>query len=645
MFLDLSSFSASVKRDLLSLCNLAKDAWEFDRLQASFLIAETVFFSVSRCIHTAIDALLATHSIRLLQHDKTFSLSCFGKLALMRLLLSALHYNVSKLHGKHRQSMRAIICRKRTLKLVETYLRLPYSQQMKESVRGRFKDVLWATEYNSSIFEDVIRVICQLAETGLLLACTTSMLLKTSRATALGLILLTFLYAGNAVRNVQKAPENHLSRWKSKAERRMASLSEFPFESSEAAQDLRIYGSSDWLLKELEKEAESIPLRKEDTSSAEGITTIIDIFEAIGIPVMMALFGLNIDLDAYTIAQKSFAIVTANLSEVKSMTEELYKTALPFSRKYIECISLLSANPLPTLNTSDAIAQVKQIRLENVSFSYDDVLVSGNESKYVSSVEATLEKSDHHTTDKAAAYALDGISFCFEEGKVYSIVGKNGSGKSTLVNILGKLYKPTEGQISVNGIHFGKIPEQLWTRKLVMMAQQQSFMWNATFGDNISFGLPKDQVSVLQNEVDLCGVIDFIALDTFWGDKEQSLSLPGVESESWVTNMSDGQWQSVALARAFCRKGSGNVFILDEPSAALDPQKEYKLFERLRREREGRITIFISHRLQTCRASDCILVMDHGRLVQSGSHEELMNDKSGIYAELHRLQNEDFQHI
>jgi ATP-binding cassette subfamily B protein len=338
---------------------------------------------------------------------------------------------------------------------------------------------------------------------------------------------------------------------------------------------------------------------------------------------------------------------------VRSTTEELYKTGVPFARKYTECLSLLSTVPVEVCNQNDGrITRLQQIQFESISFSYDNAPADTEDEESISSCEQGIgddsdefEESSAQDTKPDMRKALCDFTFHFEAGKVYSIVGKNGSGKSTLVNILGKLYEPSEGQVLVNGIPLSNVPETTWTQNLVMVAQDQSFIWNGTVRDNIAFGLRNDQYSAVEDEAEACGVTEFVTTEAFLGDKERSLSLPGVELERWVDNFSGGQWKSIALARAFCRKATASLFILDEPSAALDPQKEYELFERLRREREGRITIFISHRLQTCRASDCILVMDGGRLVQSGSHKDLIKDESGIYAELNRLQNEDWQDI
>jgi ATP-binding cassette subfamily B protein len=102
----------------------------------------------------------------------------------------------------------------------------------------------------------------------------------------------------------------------------------------------------------------------------------------------------------------------------------------------------------------------------------------------------------------------------------------------------------------------------------------------------------------------------------------------------------NGPLVDVGLARGFCRARTAKLFILDEPSSELDPEREFQLFTRLRKERESRITIFISHNLKTCRASDCILVMDDGKLAESGSHAELLLH-DGLYASLYNLQEQN----
>jgi len=145
-------------------------------------------------------------------------------------------------------------------------------------------------------------------------------------------------------------------------------------------------------------------------------------------------------------------------------------------------------------------------------------------------------------------------------------------------------------------------------------------------------------------------MLSFCTRDLILSDGDQWIRRPqdsywesfGWKSSSriWKADFAGGQWQSISLARTLCRtrKASVEVLIIYEPSSALDPIAELHLFQRLRKEREERITIFISHRLQTTRASDCILVIDEGKLVESVTHEELLGREHGLYQLMYTAQ-------
>ena len=115
------------------------------------------------------------------------------------------------------------------------------------------------------------------------------------------------------------------------------------------------------------------------------------------------------------------------------------------------------------------------------------------------------------------------------------------------------------------------------------------------------------------------------------------------EKERVQKNLSGGQWQKIALARAFMRGTEADLLVLDEPTANLDPEAEYKLFETIKKIRKGKTTVYISHRFNTVRAADKIMVMEKGGVVEFGSHEELMALKDGTYRRLYTLQAKGFQ--
>jgi ATP-binding cassette, subfamily B, bacterial len=215
-----------------------------------------------------------------------------------------------------------------------------------------------------------------------------------------------------------------------------------------------------------------------------------------------------------------------------------------------------------------------------------------------------------------------------------------------LINIITKSYSPSYGSVLVNGVDLETVSAVSWHKRLAITPQEFSQIYNFTIRENIGLGqtslLYEDPDCIIEREAKARGITSFIDLETYVGSLSSFNRAPGSESEKWSGGLSGGQWQSIALARTLCRTlcDSAEVLIMDEPTSALDPLAEHRLFERLRAEKGHRITIFTSHRLQTARASDCILVIDEGVLVQSGTHEELLLDKKGLYRQMYALQND-----
>ena len=258
----------------------------------------------------------------------------------------------------------------------------------------------------------------------------------------------------------------------------------------------------------------------------------------------------------------------------------------------------------------------KGIRLENVSFSYPGT----------------------------ARRALENVSLELPAGSVVAIVGENGAGKSTLVKLLCLMYRPETGRILIDGIDLSQMPAEQW-RSRVAGAFQDFFRFEFRAGQTVGLGdLPR-----IEDEPAVAAAVERA------GAGEVVERLPaGLKTQLGTTwpggvEVSFGQWQRLALARGFMRDNP-LLLVLDEPTAALDAETEHALFERYaavargnrnarvpRDSTSGRITLLVSHRFSTVRMADLIVVLDGARVVEFGTHEDLVT-KGGTYSELYGIQ-------
>jgi ATP-binding cassette subfamily B protein len=226
--------------------------------------------------------------------------------------------------------------------------------------------------------------------------------------------------------------------------------------------------------------------------------------------------------------------------------------------------------------------------------------------------------------------ALSNLSFHVMPGESVALVGKNGAGKTTLVKLIARFYDPDAGNIFYDGINLRELSLD-YLHLQIAFVFQGSVPYEGTASENIAYGdwnrLLRDREQIARIACN-SGVSKLI--ETMPQGYDTTLGRSFGEYD-----LSAGQWQQMATARAFGRHAS--VLILDEPTSSLDSMAEYELFTRFRRLAEGKTTILISHRFTTVRMADRIIVLDKGRIVESGTHRELIAN-NGHYATLYEIQ-------
>jgi ATP-binding cassette subfamily B protein len=222
---------------------------------------------------------------------------------------------------------------------------------------------------------------------------------------------------------------------------------------------------------------------------------------------------------------------------------------------------------------------------------------------------------------------LQGISFRARSGQVVAIVGPTGAGKSTLVSLIPRFYDAQAGRILIDGLDLKQVSLRS-LRSHVSVVLQEPLLFSGTIMDNIRYGRLDATDDEVVRAARAANAHDFIA------------ALPdGYRTELGErgTQVSGGERQRISVARAFLRDAP--ILILDEPTSAIDSRTEAVILDALDRLMVGRTTFMIAHRLSTVRRADQILVLDKGRLVQSGTHDQLMRQDEGLYRQLYELQN------
>jgi ATP-binding cassette, subfamily B, bacterial len=370
--------------------------------------------------------------------------------------------------------------------------------------------------------------------------------------------------------------------------------------TAEAAAEIRLFGlgklfqsSYQDLRRRLRGERLRLTRRQGLAELAASLIALLIIGAALGWMVWQALLGL--------VTLGELALIYAAFNQGQGLMRTLLENAGQLYGNSLFLGNLFEFLALQTAIKDGEPGKISDVEVginfKDVSFSYPD----------------------------ASGKALDDFTMTVPSGKIVAIVGPNGAGKSTLLKLLCRFYDPDEGAIEIDGHDLKAIgTDEL--RRLITVLFQQPFHYNTTVRENISYGDLRLQASQPQISTAIRAA----------GAGEIVSRLPQQEETllgRWFaggTELSVGEWQRIALARAFLRRAP--IIILDEPTSALDPWAEADWLERFRQLATGRTSIIITHRFTTAMHADVIHVMDRGRIVESGNHHRLLEQK-GLYAE------------
>lgn len=230
---------------------------------------------------------------------------------------------------------------------------------------------------------------------------------------------------------------------------------------------------------------------------------------------------------------------------------------------------------------------------------------------------------------------LEDISLTIRPGEMIALVGENGSGKTSLIKLLCRLYDPTEGRITMDGIDLRDF-DPVDLRREISVIFQDYVKYQLTARENIQFG----NVEQAANEERIMEAATQSGADSVIQGLKQGYDTTLGKWFDGGEELSIGQWQKIALARAFLR--DSQLIVLDEPTSAMDARAEYELFRQFRQLAAGRAAVLISHRFSTVRHADCIYVLEHGQIIERGTHDTLMA-LNGTYARLFEMQAQHYR--
>jgi ATP-binding cassette, subfamily B, bacterial len=423
-----------------------------------------------------------------------------------------------------------------------------------------------------------------------------------------------------------------LYRWT--PERRQLDYLRFLGASDRPAKEVQMFGLAPWLIERYRKlsekfyeENKSLTIRKSISATALSMIGLIGYYAAYAVILLRAVTGV-ITLGSLAFLSAAFMRSRDLIQRLLSGAGEIYTQGMYLKDlfDFLEMKPTIRSRPNAVLIPRP----VQQgIVFEDVGFRYPD----------------------------SETFALRNITIKLGRAERLALVGGNGAGKTTLVKLLARLYDPTEGRILWDGRDLREYDLESLRRNVAVIFQD-FFKYDFRFDENIGVG----EIESVRHYFDEgFGDNGSKAVASANGDKAQSLIVSAAEKSLAATllprmperyrqllgrrfeggiDLSGGEWQKIALARAYIR--DAQLLILDEPTASLDARAEYEVFRRFAELMDQRMAVIISHRFSTVRMADRIVVLDEGRLVDEGSHDQLLA-RHGLYAELFQLQSQGYR--
>ncbi|MFF7471440.1 ATP-binding cassette domain-containing protein [Streptomyces sp. NPDC008092] len=429
----------------------------------------------------------------------------------------------------------------------------------------------------------------------------------------------------------------------------------------EAAPEIRVHGVGPFLLRHyraMSETAEAEQARLARLAARTGLIAAawtglatVATYATLGGLLLSGAMALSVAGTAVIAIRSGSASLNTLVLEINTLHEEALFVG-DLERLYVEAAERaipVGGDPLPD--------DPREIRFENVTFRYPsdhpnshpdehpDVHLDGHPSNHQGD-RAADDRAGGRPDDRAGGHkgdhpsgaarpALDDVTLTIPLGRIVALVGENGSGKTTLVKLLAGLYQPDRGRILWDGVDAARADRHRLAERIAMVAQDFK-RWPFTAKVNVAVG----RSSAPLTDERLAASVAEAGAEEVVEDLPRGLDTLLARNFSGGHELSGGQWQRLGIARAAYRRG--HILIVDEPTAALDARAELEVFEKIRAlAGNGQTVVLITHRLASVRHADLVHVLDQGRVVESGTPDELLAS-GGVYAELYALQADQF---